>query len=461
MNRKKVLLARKARLEKRKEKLVERADTSEDAAEVRDIYEQLQNIIEDIQDVKDELEALEKELDADDPNDEKGGSGDGKDGEPEDRSDDIIQAEVRGAQIIGAYRQNTALTRDHTEDPADTPEYRTAFMNYVCRGVQIPDNLTANITRRDDGPTTTADVGAVIPTTIWNEIIQKMESYGNVYALVTKLDVQGGLAIPILSFKPEATWIGETETSKEQKLPANETVTFNYFGVECKISQTLLASVTTLDAFQKLFVPLATEAIVKAIEIAIFNGNGTNQPTGITKDTRIKGANIIELSPEEMTWAGWHRVKGKMKKAYRKGTFFMNQSTFDEKIDGMEDESGQPVGRTNYGINGEETYRFMGKDVESVEDECLPSYDDAKVGDVFAVFMTPKDYLINSNMQMRIVKWEDHDTNEIKNKCILICDGKLGDTNGVLLIKKGKSKANGTTSSSGGTDGSSQTEPQG
>ena len=317
-------------------------------------------------------------------------------------------------------------------DPHDTIAYRNAFMNYVCRSTPIPTELRA------DEVTTVADAGAVIPTTLLKEIIRGLESYGNVYALVRKLNVQGGIAIPILSLKPEATWVGEG-ASESKKMSANDKITFSYFGVECKIAQTLLANVTTLDAFQQLFVPLATEAIVKALEIAIFKGNGTTQPLGITLDTRVPAANVITMTPEEFKgWAGWHTaVKAKMKKAYRTGTFFMNQSTFDGYIDGMVDDNGQPVGRTNYGINGEETYRFMGKNVETVEDECISAYDDAAEGDVVAVFFKPTDYAINSNLQMTTVKWTDHDTNEIKNKCILICDGKLVDPNGVLIIKKG------------------------
>lgn len=118
----------------------------------------------------------------------------------------------------------------------------------------------------------------------------------------------------------------------------------------------------------------------------------------------------------------------------------MAQSTFDEKIDGMEDKNGQPVGRTNYGVDGEETYRFLGKDVETVEEELLPYYEDANVGDVFAIFGDLKDYVVNSNLEMQVVKWIDHDTNEVKNKVIMIVDGKVADANGFILIKKGKSK---------------------
>lgn len=146
----------------------------------------------------------------------------------------------------------------------------------------------------------------------------------------------------------------------------------------------------------------------------------------------------VTLTPEEYaSWNGWHKVKGKMKKAYRNGSFVMNQSTFDTGIDGMEDKNGQPIGRTNYGVNGEETYRFMGKNVETVEDDVLPSWDDANEGDVIAVFMNFSDYVINTNMEMQVVKWTDHDNNKIKNKCLMVVDGKVADAAGIILVKKG------------------------
>lgn len=312
-------------------------------------------------------------------------------------------------------------------------------MEYACRGVEIPHEL------RTDAVTGVTDASAVIPTSLMHEIITKMDAYGNVYKIIRKLNVQGGIAIPVLSLKPEATWVGEGK-SDSQEVKADEKVTFSYFGVECKIAQTLLANVVTLEAFQALFVPLATEAIVKAVEIAVFKGNGTSQPLGILTDARIPKANIITMTPSEFaSWEGWHKkVKAKMKKAYRSGTFFMNQSTFDGHIDGMVDKNGQPIGRTNYGINGEESYRFLGKNVETVEDDLISSWDDAAKGDAVAIFFKGTDYAINTNMQMTTVKWVDHDTNEVKNKCIMIVDGKLIDPNGVLIIKKGEEPTSST-----------------
>ena len=405
-------------------KLQERSDASQDVAEVRAIGETLAALKRDIEDAEAQLAELEAN---------EGAQDNGQGTDEASRSGVPAGTELRNGQVLAVYGMGgTTNQRAAEADPHDTVEYRQAFMEYVCRNVPMAAELRA------DAVTSTGDVGAVIPTTILKEIIQELKSFGNVYALVRKLNVQGGVAIPILSLKPEATWIGETTPSESKKLEAKNSITFSYFGVECKIAQTLLANVTTLDAFQQLFVPLAAEAIVKALEVAIFNGNGTTQPLGVTKDTRVPADNVIEMTPEDIkSWAAWHtKVKAKMKKAYRNGTFFMNQATFDGYIDGMEDKNGQPVGRTNYGINGEETYRFMGKTVETVEDEIISSYDDAATGDVIGVFMKPTDYAINSNLQMVTVKWTDHDTNQIKNKCVMICDGKLIDANGVLIIKK-------------------------
>lgn len=343
-------------------------------------------------------------------------------------------ADSRAAVVAGMQMRNGEQKQEkRTADRYDTEEYRTAFMEYVCRGKAMPAELRA------DAVTGTADAGAVIPTTIMKEIIKEVKSYGNLYAAVRKLNVQGGVQIPVLSLKPTASWIGETTDSDTQKLQANTSISFSYFGLECKIAQTLLASVVTLDMFQQLFVPLAVEAMAKALDIAIMNGSGSLQPTGITKDNRVPSANVITMNAEDFAkWDAWKKkVFGKMKKSYRNGTFYMAQATFDGYIDGMVDSVGQPIGRVNYGIDGGENYRFGGKHVETVEDEVIKSYDDAATGDVIAVFVDLKNYGMNSNMEMQVYKWVDRDTNTVKNQLVMICDGKLIDANGVIIIKKG------------------------
>ena len=387
----------------------EMIQASEDANEVRSLGETLDALNGELEELETKLEEVEVE-------------------------ENVVEEkeEERSFNPLATYGQNGGTPEMRNMDKHDTMEYRNAFMDFVCRGVAMPMEMR----------TTTADAGAVIPTSIMNEIVQNLESYGEVYSRVRKLNVQGGVEIPILSIKPTATWISAntaTSESEKQKLEAKTSVSFNYYGLECKISQTLLVNVTTIDAFQTLFVTLATEAIIKAIEIAIIAGNGSGQPMGIAVDSRVPSANKVTMAPSEMaSWDGWKKkVFGKMKKAYRNGCFIMAQGTFDGYVDGMVDKNGQPIGRVNYGIADGETYRFGGKEVLTVEDDVIANFDDASNGDVVGVFVNLKDYAINSNMELKVVKWEDHDTNEIKNKAILICDGKLVDANGVIVIKKG------------------------
>lgn len=416
-----------AKYKARAKELRQQIEESQDVTEVRALGKTLQGVLDDLKDAEAQL----ANLDEDDGGQGGEGGQAGQDPNADARSANPMH-EFRGAgRVVGQSAQ-----RQNDSDPTNSVEYRTAFMNFVCRNVPIPMELRA------DATTTTSDASAMIPTTLLHEIIREVKSYGDIYSKVRHLNVQGGVEIPILSLLPKATWITAntaTSESDKQKLQANDKIVFNYYGLECKLSQTLLTNVTTLEMFQEEFVKLASEAMVQALEIAIFNGSGSGMPLGITKDPRVPSANVITLTEAEFgDWEAWHKkVFAKMKKSYRDGEFFMAEGTFTGHIDGMVDKNGQPVGRTNYGITDGPAYRFGGKTVQTVEDDIVADYDTATSGTVVAVFAKLGNYGINHNLQIQVVKWVDHDTNEIKNKTILVCDGKLIDPYGVLIIKKG------------------------
>lgn len=343
--------------------------------------------------------------------------------------------EERGANPMADFKKRGHFENGNPPaadtDPTNTVEYRTAFMNFVCRGVAIPMELRA------DAATATADGSAAIPTTTVNEIVKEMKAYGEIFNRVRKLNVKGGVKIPIITLKPTASWIDEETPSESKKVQANTAVIFNFYGLECKIAQTLLDNIVSLEIFNAEFVKLAAEALVQAVEVAILNGDGTGKCLGITKDTRVKH-NVTLTAEEFADWGAWkQKVFAKIPKAYRNGSFIMAQGTFDGYIDGMTDKNGQPIGRVNYGIADGETYRFGGKEVLTVETDVLADYDSATSGDVVAVFVNLADYGLNSNMEMQIVKWVDHNTNKVYTKAIMVVDGKLIDANGVVLVKKG------------------------
>lgn len=329
-----------------------------------------------------------------------------------------------------------------SEDPFDTDEYNEAFFKYQTRGERTPGIIQPGLRpaylRADQFTTVASDVPNYVPTHMMNEIIEKAEDYGRIWPMLTKTNVPGGVEYPTGSFEPTASWVTETAVSDDQKLVDDEPISFSYYMLECRLAQSFLSSATTIEAFQRKFPEAAMKAVIKKLEEGYLNGTGTGQMTGILKDSRIPSGNKIALTADDISgWEGWHKkVKAKMKVEYRDGIFIMNQATFDSYVDGMVDANGQPVARVNYGLNGEETYRFMGRQVLIVGDTFMKSFDDGSNGDAFAVFTKPSDYAVNTNMAMRAVRWTDEETNQYKNKVQTIVDGKILRPWGTLILTK-------------------------
>lgn len=376
-------------------------------------------------------------------------------------------AELRNAKVVavsggaGEVRDTTKPKApkgaglelvDGREDVLASPEYERAFAAYITRGAAIPEEFHDALRERDaemrhkraSEVTLTTDAPVAIPTTLQNRIIEKAENYGQIFAGVTKTNVQGGVEIPVGAFSAEAHWIGETEVSEYQKLTLNDKISFSYYGLECRLAQSILANVTTMQMFQAKFSEVASKAMVKAQEQAIVRGTGQGQYTGILSETRITDGQRLGITEEEAkTWAGWHTaVKKHIKAPYSDGVFLMNESTFDEFIEGMVDSAGQPIARVNYGLSSEAANSFLGKRVVFVEDDILPELSAVAGGaeydaaNVFCIFGRLSDYVINSNLSMQANRWVDRETNQIKDQLLLIADGKVVDPYGFKLIYK-------------------------
>src|SRR5690606_37406988 len=103
------------------------------------------------------------------------------------------------ARVVDSTTVQKATVEPRSMYRYDTMEYRRAFMDYVTRGVKS-DVLEF----RADETTLPSDIGAVIPTTILDRIVEKMEEVGRIWSRVTKTSVQGGLEIPVSTVKPTA-----------------------------------------------------------------------------------------------------------------------------------------------------------------------------------------------------------------------------------------------------------------
>jgi len=398
-------------------------------AEKATTLEELRSINSELEGINTEIGEIRSELDKLPPEDPAGGNTPPTEG----RSQTPQPSNFTQAQVMSSYGiQQPQQRSGEQNDPFNTLEYRNAFMAFAKTG-EIRPELRANAT------TTTADVSAVIPTSILSEVVKKLKVYGQVFKRVRQLNIKGGVEVPILTLKPVASWIGEDKPSDKQKVQAKEKVSFSYFGLECKVAISLLADTTTLDGFETTITDLIVEAMIQAIDLAVVRGDGVGKAKGIINDSRVPDNQIVTMTDVEFTsWAAWKKkVLARLPLAYKAGaTFLMSSGTFEGYIDGMTDDNGQPIGRMNYGITDGPQGRFSGKEVIEVEDDVLPFYDDAQAGDVVVILCNLKNYGFNSNLEMTMFRYFDHDTNEWVDKAVLIADGKLIDPNGVVIVKK-------------------------
>lgn len=316
-----------------------------------------------------------------------------------------------------------AEQRAQGADVYDTVEYRNAFMQYVMNNTPIPTELRANEN------TLTTDIGPVIPPTVLNKIVQKMESVGMVLPLVTNTNFKSGLAIPTNNVMSVATWVSEGKGSDRQKATIGH-VQFGHFKLQCRVSISLETSVMALSVFENMISNNVSKAMVKAIEDAIINGTGSGQPTGILKDATA-GA---KLDVKDIDFKTLVSAEAELPVEYEEGSVWvMTKKTF-MAIAGMVDKNGQPIARVNYGMGGRPERSILGRGVLVVP--YLKSFDAAAVGDVFAFIYRFEDYALNTNYQIGVKTYEDNETDDIVRKSTMICDGKPVDTNSLVKLAK-------------------------
>lgn len=304
----------------------------------------------------------------------------------------------------------------------DSEEYRNAFMNYIVKQVPISKEFRGNTI------TKTTDVGAIIPPTTLNKIVEKLESYGNILPLINRTNFVSGLVVPTGTIKPVATWVGEGATSDKQKKTLSKIV-FAAYKLRCAVAVTLETNVMTWSAFETILIKNIVEAMAIALENSIINGTGTTQPTGILKND----SDGVKIETKTISYDLITKAEGELPEAYETGAVWcMSKKTFMQFV-GLTDTNGQPIARVNYGINGKQEKVLLGRPV--VTTTFMPAFSTSiGEGKTFAFLFNFKDYTLNTNYQMGVKTYEDEDTDDIIRKSVLIADGKMIDSNSLVKL---------------------------
>lgn len=429
--RKKFLQKRLARLQKKIEDLRSRALASADADEVRSIQEMIEELREQEAEAKEELEAIEA--------DEAAAAA-----EPAAADEEPRGTLVNGGFRVGSFR--APEQRSAAEHPTASMEYRQAFRRYVVSGTPFPEDLRTAAqlpTELRNEAINTGDTGAAIPITVMNEVINTIRKrYGNLYRKVRKLNVRGGVDLPIGALQATWKWIGEKTVSPRQKLGDLGTVSFKYHTLELRVAQTFLSELLSLEAFEAEIARAIAIAFLQAMDEAIVAGTGNGSPLGILNDPRV--TNSVSMTAADFgNWQKWHKNFFKqLPLGYRAGEFIFPLSTVESYLETMADANGNPIYRQATGLEVNDgdavnpNGRFFGREISLVEPDILPDFDTASSGDVVGIFWQPEDYGVNENFAMGLRRYFDEETNEWIDKGLAVTDGKVLNPTGYWLIKK-------------------------
>lgn len=322
---------------------------------------------------------------------------------------------------------------EKTEDYRASEEYRRDFMAFVTKGTASEAFRAANET------TKTGDVGAVIPTTIINKIIEKMEKIGTIWNKITKTSYQGGVSIPTSTAKPVATWAAESGTSDTQKKSVGN-ITFSYYKLICKVSVSLEVSVVTLEIFESRIADNIAQAMIKSLELAILSGTGTGQAKGILRETPEAEQAITIAAANKLDFKVLTEAEAALPQAYEDGTVWvMTKPTFIRHIVGMVDSNKRPILREVIGTNGKPQYYILGREVVLVDNGYMDSYADTVSKDTIVAFLFNfGDYIMNVNYDVTMREYIDEDTDDRIKKAVMLADGKVVDKSSLVTVTKKK-----------------------
>lgn len=346
-------------------------------------------------------------------------------------------------------KMNILSTMESRAQGASDLEYRKAFRDYIANGDMKSLRAAAgNATTDTNGDT-------VIPENLLNQIMEKLETVGTIYNLVTKTAYPVGQTIPREATKPVATWVGRntstlaSSTSGEgngstvvKGVNLDTAISFTHFKLRCEVAMTEEVASMSLSAFEALFVKNVSLAMLRAIEGAIVDGDGYGQPTGILANTAPTGQAISVAAADALSYSVLCDAEAAIPPEYEAGAkWCMSKKTFMEFV-GMVDSNGQPIARINYGINGKPERTLLGRDVVLYQPQSgskLGNYADSVSDDtLFAFIFNFEDYILNNNYDLGIQHKIDWDNEDHRTKAVAAYDGKVVDKGSLVTLTKKK-----------------------
>ena len=212
---------------------------------------------------------------------------------------------------------------------ANSPEYREAYFKNLMGKPLTTEERTA------------ITASAVIPTSTLNQIVEKLAKVSALYERITKSNFPGNISIPVENAKADAAFVAMA-TAATDATDSFATISLAAYKLIKTFEINADVMAMSIDSFESFIVTALIKKMNKAIENAILNGTGSNQPTGLLKTGEITAA--ITFTKAAMKYADIMKIIGTLPTAYHPmAAFTMPRVLFFEEVLGMQTTDGNKI----------------------------------------------------------------------------------------------------------------------
>ena len=275
------------------------------------------------------------------------------------------------------------------------------------------------------------DNGAVIPTTIANQILDTVKQIAPLYGLATKFNVKGKLEFPVAK-NAITTAYSEEFTALTSSAVGFDKRTLDGFlvGALSKVSVSLINN-SQFDIVNYVINKIA-ESIALFLEKEIISGAGTTKMTGVLADTLVKK---VETAGDVPTADEFIAVQVEVPQAYQAGCAWLVSNKTLLAMRQMKDTNGR------YFLQNDLTngfgYTFLGKPV-MVSDQMTDT--NVVYGDFSGYFVN-----IHENINIKVLNEKYADEHAVGVVAWLEVDGKVMEEGKLVKTVKKAGKQTGGT----------------
>lgn len=249
-----------------------------------------------------------------------------------------------------------------------------------------------------------AEGGIVINEVLSGEIIKQLKDRSTIYSFFDGTTIAGDLKIPKQTGTGTASWVVEGTTpdsTPKATIPTLEILKLgqNRLYRESALTQSMM-NVQELDLSSFVKTDIA-ETMGDAIEVAIFNGSGVDQPTGLIGGIKVANKLTVEVRGV-VTIEDLKKCKGKFKKSALIGAkWFMHADTL-LLLDLLKDADGRPLLQPD--LTKTSDYTILGIPVELTDAIDNTTVTGAKC---LIVLASPKAYHTNTQKTIALTVYDD------------------------------------------------------